>query len=350
MRPDLPIVAISVGDPAGIGPEIAAKALAEPDLYDCARPLVVSDLGVMREAIRFSNLSLDVRAVDDASIDDPSAGKYEPGVLDVLDMRNVDLAALEYGTIAAESGRAAFECVRKVIELALAGKVHATVTGPIHKESINLAGFHYAGHTEIYADLTGTKDYTMMLADGPFRVVHVSTHCALREACDRVKKERVLKVIELGCDALKKLGIAGPRIAVAGLNPHCGEGGLFGREDVEEIRPAVEEARARGIEVEGPLPGDTVFCKMKGGQYDMVVAMYHDQGHIPAKLAGFEYRSDSDAWTAMSGVNVTLGLPIVRTSVDHGVAFDRAGQGRSNPQSMIQAIRLAAQLARTEIP
>ena len=340
MRSHLPIVAISVGDPAGIGPEITAKALATPGLCDIVRSLVVSDRRVMDEAICFSGLSLQTRAVAD-----PSEGRYEPGTIDVFDVANADPENLEYGKVSAATGRASFEYVRRAIELAMSGKVRATVTGPIHKEAINLAGFHYAGHTEIYADLTGTKDYTMMLADGAFRVVHVSTHCALREACDRVKKDRVLKVIALGYDALCKLGISEPRIAVAGLNPHCGEGGLFGREDIDEILPAVEEARARGMQVDGPLPGDTVFCKMKGGQYDLVVAMYHDQGHIPTKLAGFQYRADTDTWTAMSGVNVTLGLPIVRTSVDHGVAFDRAGQGRSNPQSMIEAIRMAAQLA-----
>jgi 4-hydroxythreonine-4-phosphate dehydrogenase len=185
----------------------------------------------------------------------------------------------------------------------------------------------------------------MMLADGNFRVAHVSTHVALREACDLVRKARIVKVIELAHRTLRQLGIVSPRLAVAGLNPHCGEGGLFGTEDDQEIAPAVVEARAAGIDVEGPLPADTVFSKMLGGTYDLVVVMYHDQGHIPTKLLGFQYDQKTDTWRSVAGVNVTLGLPIIRTSVDHGTAFDKAGEGRANPQSMIEAIRLAARLA-----
>ena len=199
--------------------------------------------------------------------------------------------------------------------------------------------------TTHYGDKTETTDFAMMLADNNFRVTHVSTHVSLRQACDRVKKERVLKVIQLTDLTLKKLNIENPRIAVAGLNPHCGEGGLFGDEDEAEITPAVEAARAIGILAEGPLPADTVFSKMKGGMYDVVVVMYHDQGHIPAKLVGFQFDSKTDTWGQMAGVNVTIGLPIIRTSVDHGTAFDKAGEGRANPQSMVEAIKLAAQLS-----
>jgi len=336
-----PLLGISVGDPAGIGPEITAKALNLAAIYEVCRPLVVCDPRILDDAIRFSGLEVRTR-----SVASPSEGKYEFGVIDVLDMQNVDLKNFEYKKVAAMTGKASFEYIQKVIELALDGQLEATVTGPIHKEAINLAGFHYAGHTEIYADLTQAKDCAMMLAHEGFRVVHVSTHVALAEACRRVKKPRVLRVIQLGDDALKRLGIAEPRIAVAGLNPHCGEGGLFGSEDAEEIAPAVAEARTEGINAVGPLPGDTVFSLMRGGRYDLVVAMYHDQGHIPTKLLGFQYDARTDAWSAMAGINITLGLPIIRTSVDHGVAFDRAGEGRANEQSMIEAIQLAARLGR----
>jgi 4-hydroxythreonine-4-phosphate dehydrogenase len=339
MAGEKPLVGISVGDPAGIGPEITARALLLSEIYEICRPLAVCDLQVMNEAIRFSGLDLRTKAIQT-----PGEGRYELGTIDVLDMKNVDMSRLEYKKVAEMSGRASYEYIEKVIKLALAGEIDATVTGPIHKEAINAAGYHYAGHTEIYGDLTGTKDYAMMLADENFRVVHVSTHVSLREAIERVKTPRVLKVIELADKALKKIGIAEPRIAVAGLNPHAGEGGMFGREDIDEIAPAIEQARGRGMIVEGPISADTVFSKMKGGQYDIVVVMYHDQGHIPTKLAGFDYNRETNTWTAMSGVNVTLGLPIIRASVDHGVAFGKAGEGRANPESMIQAIHMAVDL------
>ena len=336
MSENRPLIGISVGDPAGIGPEITAKALHVTEMYEICRPLAVADLKVMEEAIRFSGLSLGTRKVRE-----PSEGGYSHGTIDVLDMNNVDMSKLNYKTVSAMSGRASFEYIEKVIKMAMAGEIDATVTGPIHKEAINAAGLDYAGHTEIYADMTDTKDYSMMLTDGDFRVAHVSTHVSLREACDRVKKERVLKVIELADRTLKKIGIQEPRIAVAGLNPHAGEHGLFGNEEEEEILPAVEEAKRIGINAEGPLPGDTVFSKMRGGQYDIAVVMYHDQGHIPTKLIGFNYDEKSKTWLTMSGVNVTLGLPIIRASVDHGVAFGKAGEGRANPESMIQAIKMA---------
>jgi 4-hydroxythreonine-4-phosphate dehydrogenase len=247
--------------------------------------------------------------------------------------------------VTAPQGRASFEFVTEAIDLAMAGKVDGTVTGPINKAAINAAGFHYSGHTEIYAERTGAKDYCMMLADGGFRVSHVSTHVSLRTACDRVKKARVAKVIDLTWAALAKLDVGAPTIGVAGLNPHCGEGGLFGTEDDEEVRPAVEEAVARGLRVEGPIPADTVFSKMLGGLYDAVVVMYHDQGHIPTKLQGFKLEPATGVWGQMSGVNVTLGLPIIRTSVDHGTAFGKAGEGRANPQSLVDAVEMAARLA-----
>ena len=232
-----------------------------------------------------------------------------------------------------------------MIELALDKKIDATVTNPLNKEALNLAGHHYAGHTEIYADLTNTDKYTMMLADGNLRVVHVSTHVSLREACDRATKERVLDVIRIADKACKNLGIKNPRVAVAGLNPHCGENGLFGREEIEEINPAVEAAKAEGINALGSLPADTVFSKANGGMFDIVVAMYHDQGHIPLKLLGFVYDQEKQSWQAVQGVNITLGLPIIRTSVDHGTAFDQAGKWSASELSLENAIDYAIRLA-----
>lgn len=335
-----PLIGISVGDPAGVGPEVTAKALALPEIYDICRPVIVAETRMMREAVRFSGLGLEVR-----SIAAPGEGLFACGVLDVLDLENIDPAAIRHKTVAAETGRASFEYVRRVIDLVLAGAIDATVTGPISKEAINLAGFRYSGHTEIYADFTRTKEYAMLLVHDRFRVIHVSTHLPLREACDRVKRERVLRVIRLGYDALRKLGVENPRIAVAGLNPHAGENGLMGREEIEEIEPAVRQARAEGLGVEGPLPPDTLFSKMQGGQYDLVVAMYHDQGHIPTKVLGFRYDHKTGEWGNIAGVNITCGLPIIRVSVDHGTAFDRAGEGRANPESMVDAIRIASRLA-----
>ncbi|GAK55903.1 4-hydroxythreonine-4-phosphate dehydrogenase [Candidatus Vecturithrix granuli] len=342
MKQQRPLLGISVGDPAGVGPEITAKALVLPEIYEICRPLAVAETEMMRAAVKFSGLTLNIHPVNS-----PQEGRYEVGTLDVLDLKNIDGAAIVYQQISTECGRASFEYVKKVIELALAKEIDATVTGPINKEAINRAGFHYAGHTEIYAKLTNTKDYAMMLMHEQFRVIHVSTHVALREACNRVKKERVHRVIRLAHDTLRSLGIAAPRIAVAGLNPHAGENGLFGREEIDEIIPAIQQALQEGLTVEGPIPADTVFSKMAGGQYDIVVVMYHDQGHIPTKLKGFQYDQKTDTWGSISGVNITCGLPIIRVSVDHGTAFDKSGEGRANPESMIQAIEIAAQLAST---
>ncbi len=336
-----PVLGISAGDPGGIGPEIAVKALNRADIYDICRPLVVADARFMEDVIRFTNVPLSLNRITR-----PQDGLFIHGTMDILHMANMDPDRLNYKQVVPEQGQASFEYVVKIIELALNKEIDGTVTGPINKAAINAAGHHFAGHTEIYAHLTKTEDYAMMLAHGDFRVAHVSTHVSLKEACARVKKDRVIRVIDLLHDVLKKLDVQVPRIGVAGINPHCGEGGLFGGEDMEEILPAIEHAKKSGKNVEGPIPADTVFPKMKGGMYDAVVVMYHDQGHIPMKLLGFEYDEQTGQWDAMSGVNVTLGLPIVRTSVDHGTAFGKAGEGRANPQSMIEAIRLAALLSK----
>lgn len=336
------IIGITLGDPAGIGPEIAIKALAKKELYDRSKPLLVGDLSVISYYLdKHPELNLILNVIDS-----PKDGKFEYGTIDLIDLGIVpDMANFELGEVSAMGGDAAFQYVKKVIELALAGEIDATVTNPLNKEAMNMAGHHYAGHTEIYADLTGTKKYTMMLADGNLRVVHVSTHVSLREACDRATKERVLDVIRIANKACKNLGIENPRIAVAGLNPHCGENGLFGREEIEQINPAVEAAKAEGINAFGSLPADTVFSKANGGMYDIVVAMYHDQGHIPLKLLGFVYDQAKASWKAVEGVNITLGLPIIRTSVDHGTAFDQAGKWTASELSLENAIDYAIRLA-----
>lgn len=334
-----PILGITMGDPAGIGPEIAAKAMAEPHIYDICRPLIVGDADVMRQAVRIVGENITVRSVSQVK-----EAKFEYGTMDVIDLKNVDINTLVYGQVSAMAGKAAFEAVRKVIELAMEGEIDATVTGPINKEAINLAGYHFSGHTEIYAHFTNTRDYAMMLVDGDLRVVHVSTHVSLRKACDLVKKERVLKVIELGNDACKRLGISSPRIGVAGLNPHAGEHGLFGWEEEQEIIPAIEEARKMGINADGPVSPDTLFPKAKGGQYDIVVAMYHDQGHIPLKTVGFDWNEAEKKWKSISGVNITLGLPIIRSSVDHGTAFKEAGKGTATHESLVHAIEYGVKL------
>lgn len=335
------LVGITTGDPAGIGPEIAAKALNEKGIYALCKPLVIGDLKVMKQGCEIAKVNLEAK-----SIQNPIEGNYQYGTIDVVDMNNVNLDKLVHGRVSKMAGQASLEYIYKAIDLAMKGDIDATVTNPIHKEAINQAGSPYPGHTEIFKERTSSKDVTMMLVKDQFRVVHVSTHVSLRKACDLVKKERIYRVIKLAHRAMLDLDIQKPRIAVPGLNPHAGEGGLFGKEEQEEIKPAIRKAQEEGINAEGPLSPDTAFAKAKGGKYDIVVAMYHDQGHIPTKLAGFIWDEKKKQWVGMSGVNVTLGLPIIRTSVDHGVAFGKAGEGRAIPDSLIEAIKLAAQLAK----
>lgn len=348
-----PIVGITMGDPAGTGPELTVKALADASIYNLCRPIVVGDCKVMEQAKGF------VKRPDMVihRCDKVSDALFLPGTIDVLHLNLVqDISQFEMAKVSVEGGNAAFQCVKKVIELALAGEVDATCTNALNKEAMNKAleyyhgeksdGItHFDGHTEIYAHYTGTSKYTMMLAHHDLRVVHVSTHVSLREACDRVKKDRVLDVIRIAHKACRDMGIARPRIAVAGLNPHCGENGLFGMEEIQEITPAIEAARAEGIsEVTGPIPPDSVFSQALGGWYDIVVCMYHDQGHIPLKTVGFVYDREKQEWKAVEGVNVTLGLPIIRASVDHGTDFYHAGKGNGNELSLINAIRYAVRM------
>lgn len=342
-----PIVAVTMGDPAGNGPEITVKALSDPALYERCRPIVVGDAKMIEQAKGFVNHpEIEVNPVSDVS-----DAKFRAGAIDVYHLDLIeDVASFKLGEVSAEGGNAAFQSVRRTIELAMEGKVDATVTNALNKEAMNLAlapqGMHFDGHTEIYATYTGTKKYSMMLAHHDFRVVHVSTHCSLREACDRVKTPRVLEVIRLGWQACRDLGIESPRVAVAGLNPHAGEHGLFGTEEVDEIIPAIELARAEGIDAVGPCPPDSVFSEMHGGWYDIVVCMYHDQGHIPTKTLGFVFDREAGSWKAVEGVNVTLGLPIIRTSVDHGTGFALAGKGTANALSLVNAIDYALRMAR----
>lgn len=335
------IIGITMGDPAGIGPEIALKSFVKSDLYERCNPILIGDKSVLDYyLVKHPELNVQVNIVDK-----PSDGKYSLGTIDLIDVNVVDMEKMSVGKVSEMGGNAAFQYVKKVIELALAKEVDATVTNPLNKEAMNAAGHHYAGHTEIYAGLTNTEKYTMMLADGNLRVVHVSTHVSLREACDRATKERVLDVIRIANQACENLGIKEPRVAVAGLNPHCGENGLFGQEEINEINPAVEVAKAEGINAYGSLPADTIFSKANGGMYDIVVAMYHDQGHIPLKLLGFVYDQSTSSWEAVQGVNITLGLPIIRTSVDHGTAFDQAGKWTASELSLENAIDYAIRLA-----
>ncbi len=339
-----PILGITMGDPAGIGPEITVKALADETLYEKCRPIVVGDPGVMKAALAVAGREeMNIHPVHSVA-----EALFRPGTIDVYDLGLDGMQDIEIGQVSAAAGEAAFRCVEKVIGLAMAGEVDATVTNALNKEAINLAGHHYSGHTEIYAEMTGTKKYTMMLAHENLRVVHVSTHVSLREACDRVKTDRVLDVIRIADRACRDLGIEDPAIGVAGLNPHSGENGLFGREEKEEIIPAIEMAQAEGIRAEGPVPPDTVFSKARGGWYDIVVAMYHDQGHIPLKVIGFVYNQDRHQWDAVAGVNITLGLPVIRASVDHGTAFDQAGKGTANELSLMNAIEYGIRLSRSK--
>ena len=341
-----PIIGITMGDPASIGPEITIKALAgHTDLYGECRPLVIGDAEIMRRARKMVGRE-DVKIHAVSSV---SEALFTPGTIDVYDMKMVDADMMKIGQVSLEAGNAAFQYVRKVIEMAMADEVDGTVTNALNKEAMNLAGHHFSGHTEIYAHYTGTKKYCMMLAHQNMRVTHVSTHVSLREACDRVRKDRVLEVIRLSNEACKDLGIEKPRVAVAGLNPHCGEGGLFGDEEIKEITPAIEAARAEGIDATGPYPPDSVFSKLRGGWYDIVVCMYHDQGHIPLKVVGFVYNQKEGRWDAVEGINLTLGLPIIRVSVDHGTAFDQAGTGMANELSLLNSIDYAIRLAKARL-
>jgi 4-hydroxythreonine-4-phosphate dehydrogenase len=329
MKP--PLIAVTMGDPAGIGPEIIAQTFAEGDFLERNRAVVVGDARILERAARLLDLSLRANVIDE-----PEDAKFEPGTVDVI--QETDLPYdLPFGELDARAGDAAFRYVERATGLASTGRVAAIATAPLNKEAMHLAGHRYPGHTEILAELTGTKDYAMMLVTDELKVIHVSTHVSLREAIERARPERELAVIRLAHQSLRKLGVERPRVAVAGLNPHAGENGLFGTEDAEQIAPAVAAAVDEGIDATGPHPPDTVMMRARMGAFDIVVVQYHDQGHIPIKLMGFD-----------TGVNVTVGLPFFRTSVDHGTAFDIAGTGKAEPASLRAALDLARTLAGAE--
>ena len=327
-----PILGVTMGDPSGAGPEIVTKAWADERIRSVARLVLIGDADCMAQAFRITGVPGRTHAVKSVA-----EGRFADDALDVLDLSNVDVEKLEFAKVQALAGKAAYEAVVKAIELAMAGEIEAMVTSALNKEALNMAGYHYDGHTGLLAEMTGARSVTMMLVAGDFRVTHVSTHCSLREAVDLVKRDRVLEVIRLTHAALKQMGIEEPRLAVAGLNPHSGEGGLFGKEEILEISPAVEAAIAEGMNVYPvPVAPDTAFYRMSSRhQFDAVVAMYHDQGHIPTKVLSFS-----------EGVNVTLGLPIIRTSVDHGTVFGKAGKGTADATSLKRAIEVAVSLCR----
>jgi 4-phospho-D-threonate 3-dehydrogenase / 4-phospho-D-erythronate 3-dehydrogenase len=325
-----PILAVTIGDPSGAGPEICVKAL-KGGRYDARAKLVMyGDERVIRKAQAIVGDATPLQLVK-------APAEFVDGRLNVLDVRAL-AGDWQYARVQANCGKAAFEYIHKAVTDAIADVNDGVVTGPINKEALNLAGIHYEGMTEIFADLTKTKDYAMLLTGGPLKVIHVSTHCSMLDACKRVTRARVYRVIKLAHESMLSLGYEKPRIAVAGFNCHAGEGGLFGREEIDQIIPAIEQARAEGIDLYGPLPPDTVFLRMKNGQYDIVVAQYHDQGHIPLKIVDF-----------MGGVNVTVGIPVIRTSVDHGTVFGKAGKGTADETSMHQAVELGIKFALSRI-
>jgi 4-hydroxythreonine-4-phosphate dehydrogenase len=330
-----PVLGITMGDPAGVGPEIIARALLEPEVRRTSRPVVIGDAGVMRAAAGLLPSPPRVRAV--ASV---SECRWD-GDVECLDLGNVELASLPKSAVSAAAGRAAYAYIETAVTLTRDRRIDGIVTAPINKEALAAAGVPHSGHTEILASLSSTRDYAMLLMGKELRVIHVTTHVALRRVPDLVTRARVLRTIQLADHAMRRTGLASPRIAVAGLNPHAGEDGLFGDEEQVAISPAIADARAAGLQVFGPLPADTLFSRARGGEFDIVVAMYHDQGHVPVKTLGFNYDDATGKWTGLSGVNVTVGLPFLRVSVDHGTAFDRAWKGIANHQSMVEAIEVA---------
>jgi 4-phospho-D-threonate 3-dehydrogenase / 4-phospho-D-erythronate 3-dehydrogenase len=332
MTREKPVLGISLGDVAGVGPEVAIRALSNDKVWEVSSPFLIGDRSVV-EAYLERILPLATLEL----ISHPAELPDRRGIF-LLDRHNIDFTKVHVGQVSKACGEAALDYIRTGVDLCLRGGMDAIVTAPIHKEAVQQAGIGAPGHTEFLARLCGVQEVRMLLVVDHLRVMHLTTHLSLRQAIEAVKRERILDTIQFAVQALGQLKINGGRIALAGLNPHAGEGGMFGREEIEEIIPAVEEAVQRGWTVAGPIPPDTVFYRMDRGDFDMVIAMYHDQGHIPLKLMGFD-----------RGVNITIGLPIIRTSVDHGTAFDIAGKLLASPASMIQALLLAARMARPSI-
>jgi len=339
MTTHAPRIGITMGDPAGVGPEITVKALAVPEVAASCRAVVVGSGDALAAAIDLLRAPVTLRRVK--AMEDC---RYASGTVECLDLANVDMASLPRGAVSPEAGRAAYAYIETAVGLCQRGAIDGIVTAPINKEALAAAGHQHTGHTEILAKLSGTKDFAMLLMGKELRVIHVTTHVALRRVPELCTRERVGRVIALAQETMNFLGVARPRIAVCGLNPHAGEEGLFGDEEQREIGPAAEVARRAGLDVHGPLPADTLFSRARGGEFDIVVAMYHDQGHVPVKTLGFTFDQKTGAWTGLSGVNVTVGLPFLRVSVDHGTAFDRAWKGIANPESMMEAIEVAVSM------
>ena len=330
----LPRIAITMGDAAGVGPEIIMKALSRPEVYALCRPFVVGDANRLEQASRLTRTKLAV-----VRIASPGEARFAHGSVDCIDLALLP-ADLPFGTLSPAAGEAAYRYIEKAVALTLAGEADAICTAPLNKEALNAAGHRFPGHTEMLAQLTGTKEVSLMLMAPELRVIHVTTHIGLVDAVEKIDAALVERTISRGRELLVRAGIADPRIAVCGINPHAGEGGLFGRgEEEAKIAPAIAACKTRGWAVEGPLPADTLFYRARKGDFDLIVAMYHDQGHGPVKAVAFD-----------TGVNITAGLPILRTSVDHGTAFDIAGTGRADERSMIEALRQAAALAPRPAP
>lgn len=327
-----PIIAITMGDAAGVGPEVIVKALSHPDVYDSCRPIVIGDAGTLkRAAVVTGKDAMEIRPIKRVA-----EAIFQQGIMDCIDL-NLLPDAVPFGRLSAAAGNAAFQYIAKAVELAKAGEVKAICTAPLNKEALHKGGHLYPGHTEILAKLTETEDFSMMLSTGRLKVIHLTTHVGLIKAVEMITPERTYKVLKLANQVLRTAGVENPRIALCGINPHAGENGLFGNgEEEEKLLPAVEKARAEGMDVYGPAPADTLFYRAMRGDFDIVVACYHDQGHTPIKVLGIE-----------DGVNITVGLKggIIRTSVDHGTAFDIAGKGIADERSMLEAIRSAVELA-----
>lgn len=334
MNENRPIVGITMGDPTGIGPELVCMALNHPEIYELARPLVIGDVRILEKAKLITKSLLLI-----ATVNAPGAAAYKPGCIDVLNMSSLDPEAAVWGRPTKTTGTAMEQYILKAIDMAMAEDIMAIVTCPINKTALKLAGSKYHGHTELLADRSGASEYAMMMTGDRLRVVLVTIHLPFQEIARRLSIDGIMSIIEITDDSLKeRFGIAKPKIAVAGLNPHAGESGMFGDEEVRIIGPAVEFSEKNGIDVSGPYPPDTVFYNALKGEFDAVVCMHHDQGLIPFKMIHFS-----------DGVNTTLGLPIIRTSVDHGTAYDIAGKGIADPGSLIQAIRLAAVQAKNRM-
>jgi len=329
MYMEKPIIAVTMGDPAGIGPEIVAKSIADKATYDVARCIVIGDKKVMEKAIEIVGADLKVNVVES-----PADGDYSYGVLNMIDLDNIDMSRFEYGKINAMCGQAAFDYIKKSIEITMDKQADAVATTPINKESLHAAEVDFIGHTEIFGALTGTADPLTMFETNGLRVFFLTRHKSLRDMLDDIKKDRIIDYVERCTDALRRLGVKEGTMAVAGLNPHSGEHGLFGWEEVKEIAPAVEELKERGFNVAGPVPADSVFHQAAQGRFNSVLSLYHDQGHIATKTLDFDRT-----------ISITNGMPILRTSVDHGTAFDIAGKGIAGAVSMEEAIRLAAKYA-----